>query len=148
MGDSPSSATTEHAPSSPYRLSLRSWGSAFESTGKEFLADDCLGLAQQIAFSSLLAFFPSVILVVGLLGLIGPGAYDSLIHLLGSVAPKGVLSAINLAKHSSADHHAGSAVALSVGIVGALWAASGATTSIIKAVNRAEDIEETRKFWK
>jgi membrane protein len=148
VGDSPSSATTEHAPSSPYRLSLRSWGSAFESTGKEFLADDCLGLAQQIAFSSLLAFFPSVILVVGLLGLIGPGAYDSLIHLLGSVAPKGVLSAINLAKHSSADHHAGSAVALSVGIVGALWAASGATTSIIKAVNRAEDIEETRKFWK
>jgi membrane protein len=89
-----------------------------------------------------------VILVVGLLGLIGPGAYDSLIHLLGSVAPKGVLNAINLAKHSSANHHAGSAIALFVGVVGALWAASGATASIIKAVNKAEDIEETRKFWK
>ena len=33
-------------------------------------------------------------------------------------------------------------------MVGALWAASGATASIVKAVNRAEDIEESRPFWK
>jgi membrane protein len=141
-------AKTEPAPTSPYRLSLRSWGSALKSTVKEFLADDCFGLAQQVAFSSLLAFFPSVILVIGLLGLLGSGAYDSLIHLLGSVAPKGVLDAIDLAKQSSAGNHAGSAIALFIGVVGALWAASGATASIIKAVNRAEDLEETRPFWK
>ena len=30
----------------------------------------------------------------------------------------------------------------------ALWAASGATGSVIKAVNRASDLEETRPFWK
>ncbi|HSS72255.1 MAG TPA: YihY/virulence factor BrkB family protein [Gaiellaceae bacterium] len=141
-------AKTEPAPTSPYRLSLRSWGSALKSTVKEFLADDCFGLAQQVAFSSLLAFFPSVILVIGLLGLLGSGAYDSLIHLLGSVAPKGVLDAIDLAKQSSADNHAGSLIALFIGVVGALWAASGATASIVKAVNRAEDIEESRPFWK
>ena len=148
MRDFPFPAKTEPAPTSPYRLSLGSWGSALRSTVKEFLADDCLGLAQQIAFSSLFAFFPSVILVIGLLGLLGSGAYDSLIHLLGSVAPKGVLDAIDLAKQSSAGNHAGSAIALFIGVVGALWAASGATASIIKAVNRAEDLEETRPFWK
>ena len=147
MRDFPFRAKTE-APTSPYRLSLGSWGSALRSTVKEFLADDCLGLAQQIAFSSLLAFFPSVILVIGLLGLIGSGAYDSLVHLLGSVAPKGVLDAIDLAKQSSADNQAGSVIALFIGVVGALWAASGATASIIKAVNRAEDLEESRPFWK
>ena len=108
MRDFPFPAKTEPAPTSPYRLSLGSWGSALRSTVKEFLADDCLGLAQQIAFSSLFAFFPSVILVIGLLGLLGSGAYDSLIHLLGSVAPKGVLDAIDLAKQSSAGNHAGS----------------------------------------
>ena len=107
-----------------------------------------MGLAQQVAFSSLLAFFPSVILVVGLLGLLGSGAYDSLINLLGTVAPKGVLSALELAKKSSADNHAGSAIALTIGVVGALWAASGATASIVKAVNRAYDLEESRPFWR
>jgi len=143
-------AKTEQAtpPSSPFRLSLGSWRSAFKGAGKEFLEDDCLGLAQQVAFSSLLAFFPSVILVVGLLGLLGSGAYDSLINLLGTVAPKGVLGAIELAKKSSADNSAGSAIALTVGVVGALWAASGATASIVKAVNRAYDLEESRPFWR
>jgi len=143
-------AKTERAtrPSSPFRLSLGSWRSAFKGAFKEFLADDCLGLAQQVAFSSLLAFFPSVILVVGLLGLLGSGAYDSLINLLGTVAPKGVLSALELAKKSSADNHAGSAIALTIGVVGALWAASGATASIVKAVNRAYDLEESRPFWR
>jgi membrane protein len=106
-----------------------------------------MGLAQQIAYSSLLAFFPSVILVVGLLGVIGPGAYESLRHLLGSVAPHGVLQMIDLAKQSSSSR-SGSAIALAIGTIAALWAASGATGAVIKAVNRASDLKETRPWWK
>jgi membrane protein len=119
-----------------------------KAAGKQFLADDCMGLAQEIAFSSLLAFFPSLILVIGLFGVLGAGAYESLIHLLGTVSPKAVLDAIKLAKESSAHNSAGSAIALFVGTVGALWAASGATGSVIKAVNRASELKETRPWWK
>ena len=57
-------------PAGPHRLA-REWLNVFKRTFKDFLADDCLGLAQQVAFSSLLAFFPAMILLVGLLGLIG-----------------------------------------------------------------------------
>ncbi len=117
------------------------------ATGKRFLDDGCLGLAQQIAFSSLLAFFPAVILAVGLLGLIGPGAYDSLHHLLGTVAPSAVLNAIDVAK-KSASGRGGSAIAFAAGTIGALWAASGGTGSMIKAVNRANELPETRPFWR
>jgi len=148
---SPFSDATERAAqrdSSPYRLRAADWLSATKAAGKEFLADDCMGLAQEIAYSALLAFFPSVILVVGLLGLFGAGAYDALTHLLGTVAPKGVLDVIKLAKDSSADNKAGSAIAFTVGLIGALWAASGASGSVVKAVNRASDVEETRPFWK
>jgi membrane protein len=146
--DFPFSTATRRTPSSPYRLRGTQWLSAAKAAAKEFLADDCMGLAQEIAYSSLLAFFPSVILVVGLLGLFGPGAYESLTHLLGTVAPKGVLDMITLAKDSSAHNKAGSAIALAIGMIGALWAASGATGSVVKAVNRASDLEETRPFWK
>ena len=38
--------------------------------------------------------------------------------------------------------------ALVVGGAGGIWAASGAMGSVIKAVNRAYDQEETRPFWK
>jgi membrane protein len=136
------------APSGPERLPLGDWGSAGKRALKDFLANDCLGLGQQVAYSSLLAFFPAVIFLVGLLGLIGPGAYSSVNDLLAPVAPKGVLDAINLAKNASANNATGSAIAFAVGAAGAIWAASGATGSIVKAVNRAYDLVETRPFWK
>jgi membrane protein len=123
------------------------WLDVLKRTGKAFLADDCLGLAQQIAFSSLLAFFPAVILVIGLLGLI-PGAYDALVNLLDTVAPQAVLNAIDVARQSSVGAGAGSALAVAAGTAGALWAASSATGSVIKAVNRAHELAETRAFWR
>jgi membrane protein len=136
------------APSGPERLSAREWLAALKRAGSQFIAHDCLGLAQEVAFSALLAFFPSVILLIGLLGLVGPDAYDSLKNLLGSVAPGAVLDVIDLAKESSAKHPAGSALAFALGLIGALWAASGATASVVKAVNRAYELEETRPFWR
>jgi membrane protein len=112
------------------------------------MADDGMGLAQQVAFSSLLAFLPSVILLIGLLGLFGSDAFDSLQKFVGSVAPQGVLDMIDLAKKDAADNKAGSAIAFIVGVFAAIWAASGAMSAVIKAVNRAYNRMETRPFWK
>lgn len=133
-------------PSGPHRLSAREWLNVVKRSFKEFLADDCLGLSQQVAFSSLLAFFPAMILLVGLLGLIG--AYDELKDFLGAVAPGAVVQAIEIAQKSAAGQSSSASIAFVVGLFGALWAASGATTSIIKAVNRAYERPETRPFWK
>jgi membrane protein len=120
----------------------------FKRTGKQFIADDCMGLGQQVAFSSLLAFLPTVILLIGLFGLFGNGAFDSLEHFAGSVAPHGVLDVIDLAKKDAVRNKSGSAIAFALGIVAALWAATGASNALMKAVNRAYDRIETRPFWK
>jgi membrane protein len=136
------------APSSPLQLSWREWLDVFKRTGKQFIADDCMGLGQQVAFSSLLAFLPTVILLIGLFGLFGNGAFDSLEHFAGSVAPHGVLDVIDLAKKDAVRNKSGSAIAFALGIVAALWAATGASNALMKAVNRAYDRIETRPFWK
>jgi membrane protein len=107
-----------------------------------------MGLSQQVAFGALLAFLPTVILLIGLLGLLGTGAFDSLEHFVGSVAPHGVVSMIDLAKKDAAQNKSGSAIAFVVGVVAALWAASGALGAVVKAVNRAYGRDETRPFWK
>ena len=142
------STATSKAPTSPLQLSLREWLDVLKRTGKQFMADDCMGLAQQVAFSSLLAFLPTVILAIGLLGLFGPSAFDSLERFVGSVAPHGVTDMIALAKKDAAQNKAGSAIAFVVGAFGAVWAASGAMGAVVKAVNRAYDRIETRPFWK
>jgi len=125
-------------------LSRTEWLTVFKHAGRRFVADDCLGLAKQIAYSSLLAFFPAVVALVGLLDLIG--AYDTLLRFLDPVAPRAVVELIRSFRHDT--RGGGSLVALLVGTAGAVWAASGAMGSVVTAVNRAEELPETRPFWK
>ncbi len=132
------------APSSRWRLSAGEWVDAFKRAFRSFLADDGTGLSAQVAFSSLLAFFPAMLFLVGLLDLFG--AYDALKEFLAPVAPGDVLSTIDtLQKDTSTGT---SVVAFVVGAAVAIWAASGAMNAVIKAVNRAYERVETRPFWK
>jgi membrane protein len=140
--------TKTRSGTSSSRLSLRGWVDIFKKAGKSFIADDCIGLSQQVAFSALLAFLPTVILVIGVLGLFGPGPFNSLEHFIGSVAPKSVVDIIDLAKEDAAHNKSGSALALSLAVVLAFWAATGAMSSVVKAVNRAYEYVETRPVWK
>ena len=126
------------------RFSFREWRAVVKRSGKQFLADDCMGLAQQVAYSSLLAFFPAVVALVGLLDLVN--AYSALQSFLDPVAPKAVTELIASFQKDSGG--SGSVVALVVGLAGAVWAASGAMSSVVKAVNVAYDRIETRPFWK
>jgi membrane protein len=103
-----------------------------------------MGLAQQVAYSSMLAFFPAVAFLLGFLGMVG--LFDDVQSLLGTVAPNGVIDFIGGLQKDS--HGPASVAAFVIGMVGALWAASGAMGSVVKAVNRAYDRVETRPFWK
>jgi membrane protein len=132
-------------PPKPMRLSRGEWTAVFKRTFSQFLGDDCMGLAQEVAYSSLLAFFPAIVALVGLLDLIG--AYPTLQSFLNPVAPKAVTDLIASFQQDSGSN-GGSAAALVIGTFGAVWAASGAMGSIVKAVNRAYDRQETRPFWK
>jgi membrane protein len=145
------STATEHrrarvgrAPSSPERLSRGEWIAALKGSFSAFMRDDCMGLSQQIAYSSLLAFFPAVAFIIGALGLFN--LFDNLEQLLDPIAPEGVITFItNLQKDSGGGT---SAVAFAIGFFGAVWVASGAMGTIMKAVNRAYELQETRPFWK
>ena len=131
-------------PRGPERLTLREWKDVLRRTFRQFLADDCMGLGQQVAYSSLLAFFPAVAFVLGLLGMLH--LYDQVQTLLATVAPHGVIRFIEGLQQDS--RGSASVAAFVIGLVGAAWAASGAMGSVVKAVNRAYDRVETRPFWK
>ena len=133
-----------HAPASPWRLSFAEWREVFKRAFKSFLEDDCMGLSTQVAFSSLLAFFPAMVFLVGLLDLVG--AYETLKDFLAPVAPGEVLDTIETLQEDTSKST--SVIAFVVGAAAATWAASGAVNAVIKAVNRAYERVETRPFWK
>jgi membrane protein len=137
-------ARVGRTPSSPGRLSRGEWLAALKGSFSAFIRDDCMGLSQQIAYSSLLAFFPAVAFVIGALGLFN--LFDNVKELLDPIAPEGVITFItNLQQDSSGGT---SAAAFVIGFFGAVWVASGAMGTIMKAVNRAYQLQETRPFWR
>ena len=124
-------------PSSPERLSRGEWLAALKGSFSAFMRDDCMGLSQQIAYSSLLAFFPAVAFVIGALGLFN--LFDNVEALLDPIAPQGVITFIdNLQQDTSGG---ASAAAFVLGFFGAVWAASGAMGTIMKAFNRAYQVQ-------
>jgi membrane protein len=143
-----SSATEQRAigrvPGSPIRLTAGEWLDAVKRTAREFLADDCMGMSKEVAFSAMLAFFPAAAFFIGLLGILH--LFDKLQEFLATVAPHGVIHFIETLQRDSKGGT--SVIAFVVGGVGALWAASGAMAAVIKAVNKAYDRVETRPFWK
>ena len=131
-------------PRSPWRLAPREWVDVLKRSLQSFLADDAMGLSAQVAFSSLLAFFPAMVFLVGLLDLFG--AYEALEDFLTPVAPEAVIDTIETLQRDTSTST--SVVAFVVGASAAVWAAGGAMNSVIKAVNRAYTLVETRPFWK
>ena len=102
-----------------------------------------MGLSQQVAYSSLLAFFPAMIFLIAFLDMVG--AFDALQDFLDPVAPQSVT---DIVQQLQRDSGGGSAVLLALGLFGAVWAGSGAMGSLVKAVNRAYGLIETRPIWK
>jgi membrane protein len=131
-------------PRAPTRLSRADWVDSLKRSFKSFLADDCMGLSQEIAYSSLLALFPALAGVIGFLGVFH--LFDNVINVLHGTVPHGVIKFVRTLQSDS--RGGAKAAALVVGLIGAVWAASGAMGSIIKAVNRAYERPETRPFWK
>ena len=85
-----------------------------------------MGLSQQVAYSSLLAFFPAMIFLIAFLDLIG--AYGALIDFLEPVSAE-----VGDEHHppARARHRAAPrSVLVALGIFGALWAGSEAMSSV------------------
>jgi membrane protein len=132
------------APSGPLRLSFGEWTAVLKRTVSQFMADDCMGLSQEIAYSALLAFFPTIAFILGFLGMVH--LYDQVQIFLATIAPHGVIHFIEGLQKDS--RGSASVLAFAIGLAAATWAASGAMGTVIKAVNRAYDRVETRPFWK
>ncbi|HLF76305.1 MAG TPA: YihY/virulence factor BrkB family protein [Dehalococcoidia bacterium] len=114
---------------------------------KEMREDDVLGIAAELAFRFFLALFPFFIFLAALGGFVADmlsvsNPTEEIINLFGGSLPTDTESVIR----TQVDAVVGSSNAglLSIGMLGALFAASGGVGTIMKASNRAYGVRETR----
>ena len=96
----------------------------------------------------MLSIFPALIVLVSLLGLIGTSVTDPLLDNLGSVAPGPAQDILTSAIENLQGNQGASGVFFVIGLLGAVWAASGYVGAFMRASNGIYDIEEGRPIWK
>ncbi|WP_238649412.1 YihY/virulence factor BrkB family protein [Paenibacillus piscarius] len=107
--------------------------------------DDVQGIAAQLTYYLILSLFPFLIFIMTLIGYANI-SLEKYIHQLEQVMPA---EAITIIEEILQDVSAGrSQTLLSFGMLATLWAASKGINAIIKGLNRAYEIDESRVFWK
>src|SRR5919206_4400933 len=122
-----------------------------KATVQEFMRDDALGMAAQLAFYLILAIFPFILFCVAILDAFSsssPQFVTELFDYLRRLLPAQVFGLIQTYTENTLRNEDTAPALLSVGILGTIWAASGAFSALINALNRAYDVQETRPFWK
>ena len=124
------------------------WGGVLRRTGREFTADNLTDWAAALTYYGILSVFPALIALVSILGLIGNSATKPLLDNLGGFAPGPAHQILENALKGLTQSRGGAGILFVVGLVGALWAASGYIGGFIRASNVIWDVEEGRPIWK
>ena len=112
----------------------------------DVLADNCIDLAAQMAYYFSLSFFPLMIVIAALIGLLpSTNIWHNLAQWIADYLPRDsrrvVFSTILELTEDSAGF-------LSFGLVTAIWTASSGFVSLMESLTVAYGARDTRGFWK
>ncbi len=115
----------------------------------EFLDDGGTDLAASLTYYSVLALFPGVIALLSLVGVVGQGqkSVSAIEDVLRPLVSADTLKQISGPLEQLAGVP-GAGLALLVGLLGALWSASGYVGAFSRAMNAVYEVEEGRPFWR
>lgn len=136
-------------PDGPTDLSKRSWFYVLRKTMHEFGEDQCTDLAAALTYYAVLALFPALLALISLLGVFGQAqnSVNTVLTTLKPLVSAQVLTTITPVLNQIAGSKS-AGLALVIGILAALWSASGYVGAFSRAMNRIYEIEEGRPFWK
>lgn len=123
------------------------WGYILKRTLRSFGRHACTDLAAGLTYFGVLSLFPAMIALVSILGLVGQSqaGIDALFGMVDELAP-GMLTVVKQPIESLASSPA-TGWALVVGVVGAIWSASGYVGGFGRALNRIYDVQEGRSAF-
>ena len=141
--------THAQKPDSPTDLHKPSWRYVLRRTMREFSTDQCTDLAAALTYYAVLALFPGVIATLSLIGLVGqgPSTITAITDILRQIGMGGVADNVEpLLRELSGSR--GNGLALIVGLLAALWSASGYVNAFGRGMNRIYGFTEGRPIWK
>lgn len=113
--------------------------------------DNLSGLASELAYRFFLAVFPFFLFLASLGGLVASALgidnpAKQALDLLGASLPSGAADVLRRELANVVEHQR--PAVLSIGLLGTIVFATGGVNALIRTMNRAYDVEETRPVWK
>jgi len=141
-------ARHEKEPDGPGELSKRSWGAALKRTFKQFNRDNLTDWAAALTYYGVLSLFPGIIVLTAILGLLGPDKIQTVIDNVNQVVPgQGKDILVGAIKELTGSRSLAGPLAI-LGLLGALWSASGYIGAFMRASNAIYGMPEGRPLWK
>lgn len=136
-------------PDNPTDLTKPTLVYTLKKTLREFSSDQCTDLAASLTYYTVLALFPGLLAVVSILGLVSDPAktIDTLLQVIRNVGGGDVADLLK-EPVSGLVRSPAAPVTFIVGLVGALWSASGYVGAFGRAMNRIYNVREGRPIWK
>lgn len=118
-----------------------------KSIVRDIIRYDFTGMASEMAYNFILALFPFAIFLTAIFGLFGSNdAVVRIIESLRFIAPEAALDLVESVLKGIISSSSGEILTLS--LIGSYSAAIGGVLVIMKGLNRAYHVPETRSFWK
>jgi membrane protein len=136
-------------PDSPTDLTKPSAFYVLRKTAREFQHDQCTDLAAALTYYAVLSLFPAVLVMVSLLGVFGQGrrTTDAVLDIASDLAPASAVDTLRPTIQQLVESPS-AGFALVIGLLTALWSASGYVGAFGRAMNRVYEIDEGRPVWK
>lgn len=146
-------STPAGAPVGPRRANsvpLAAFPEVAKRTLQRYRTENMTDRAAALTYYGLLALFPTLLALVALLGLLGrhPGTTNALLDIVGNVGSEQMVEAVREPLQSVVQNRGGAGALFGIGLLGALWSASGYIGAFSRAGNAVWEVDEGRPFWR
>ena len=130
-------------------MTAHPWVDALKRTIREFRDDNLTDWAAALTYYAVLALFPGLMVLVAILGLLGqhPETTNALLDIVRDIGPASAVDTFRGPIEGVVKSNSGAGALLGVGLLVALWSASGYIGAFIRAANVIYEVEEGRPFW-
>jgi membrane protein len=143
------SRPSERPPESdPTGMGKTGYIQTFKRAIGQFKHDDITDRAAALTYFGVLAIFPGMLVLVSILGLIGTSAQQTILNNINGIAPGGVKTFLSGVIHQVQGRAGAASAAAILGILIALWSASGYIAGFMRAMNAIYEVDEGRPIWK
>ncbi len=138
----------ETEPDSPTDLPKPSLVAVLKRARTGFKEDHLTDLAAALTYYGVLSIVPALVVLLSILGLLGQDTTDQVVSQVSAVAPGSAAEFVKTLITQAQANRTGAGLGAILGILIALWSASGYVAAFMRASNIVYDIGEGRPIWK